>query len=140
MRGQFNSGGLVSADSGFYQAYSDHAKILRTWLVAYGIGAPVLLVTNERIAASLSVSRRAREIALCFLVGVALQVILATVNKATMWMLYRGEGSEEFRGRMRYRVSDWLSEQFWIDFVADVLAMALFAYATFRAFLVVIAE
>lgn len=85
-------------------------------------------------------SGHARKIAICFLIGVALQVVLATANKATMWMLYRGEESEEFRLRKRYRISDWLSDQFWIDFLVDVLAMALFGYATYRAFLVVIAE
>lgn len=129
----------MSSDSGFYQAYSDHARILRTWLVAYGIGAPVLLVTNKDISGALSMSGHARKIALCFLVGVALQVLLATANKTTMWMLYRGEESEEFRLRKRYRISDWLSDQFWIDFLVDVLAMALFGYATYQAFLVVIA-
>ena len=33
-----------------YKAYEEHAKTLRTWLVAYGIGAPVVFLTNEQLS------------------------------------------------------------------------------------------
>lgn len=36
----------------YFQAYAEYSKVLRTWLVAYGIGAPVLLLTNEPLAKS----------------------------------------------------------------------------------------
>jgi hypothetical protein len=45
-----------SEAEGFYKVYEEHAKALRTWLVAYGVGGPVLFLTNpiaqERLAKS----------------------------------------------------------------------------------------
>lgn len=100
----------------------------------------MLLLTNERIATALAQSGQARLIAVCFLVGVALQVVLAAINKSTMWILYWGQQSEVLRETRRYRIADWISEQFWIDFLVDIAAMTLFAYATYCAFAIVVAE
>ena len=35
---------------GYFRAYEEYSKLIRTWLVAYGVGAPVLLFTNDRLA------------------------------------------------------------------------------------------
>jgi hypothetical protein len=57
-------------------AYDEFAKTLRTWLVAYGIGGPVLLLTNETVRQAIAKSGAARCIAGTFLLGVGLQVLL----------------------------------------------------------------
>ncbi len=71
----------------YYKAYEEHSKVLRTWLVAYGIGAPVLFLTNETLAAKLAGSAVAGRVAALFLVGVAAQVLLAAFNKTVMWVI-----------------------------------------------------
>ena len=117
-----------------YAAYEEHAKTLRTWLVAYGIGGPVLIISQDAVWKRLSESGALREIAACFLGGVGLQVILAAVNKSAMWACYFGEIDPKYRSTIRYSFGVWLSEQYAIDFVCDVVAMALFGWATYRCF------
>jgi hypothetical protein len=31
----------------YFEEYSEYAKTLRIWLVAYGVGAPVVILSNE---------------------------------------------------------------------------------------------
>ena len=79
-------------------------------------------------------SGNAKFIAACFLIGVSLQVLLATVNKASMWALYYGEENPGFKNRKRYHAGHWLSENFWIDLLVDVTTLLLFGLATRYAF------
>lgn len=71
--------------SELYAAYDGYSRALRTWLVAYGIGAPVLLMTNDALWLAVAESGDAAWIGALFLVGVALQVVLTAVNKTAMW-------------------------------------------------------
>lgn len=79
-------------------AYGEYSKTLRAWFVAYGVGAPVLLFTNDAFVRALRASGAAKYAATLFLSGVALQILLASLNKVTMWTLYFGETQESFKG------------------------------------------
>jgi hypothetical protein len=117
-------------------AYQSHSNTLRTWLAAYGVGAPVLFLTNAAIWTKIAASGEAGELAMLFLTGVFLQVFLASINKSVMWARYYGERTETFKATKRYRFADWVAEQYWIDFLTDNTSMVLFAYATYRAFII----
>jgi hypothetical protein len=117
-------------------AYQSHSNTLRTWLAAYGVGAPVLFLTNEGIWKKIAASGEAGELAILFLTGVFLQVFLASVNKSVMWARYYGERTESFKNTRRFRIADWIAEQYWIDFLTDNASMVLFVYATYRAFII----
>lgn len=118
----------------YLKAYGEFAKVLRTWLVAYGVGAPVLLVTNEAVSKAIKESGNAKVIAICFLAGAALQVLLATLNKAAMWGLYYAEENPAMKAKNSYKLAYWFSENFWIDALVDVGTLLLFGIATWRAF------
>jgi hypothetical protein len=124
---------------GYFRAYEGYSTVLRTWLVAYGIGAPVLLFTNDHLATAISRSPLRAVIAACFLSGVGLHVLLAAINKNVMWMLYWGEQWPELQERFWYKVSAWISYQFWIDMLVDVGCLLLFGWATLMACRVVLA-
>ena len=117
-------------ETGFYEAYAGFAKTLRTWLVAYGIGVPVLFASQATFATIL----REKDAAVCiiclFLFGVTLQVVAALLFKATMWYLYFGELYSDFQSTRRHRVSDWLSEQLWLEMCFDIGSVVMFAWAT----------
>ena len=113
-----------------YAAYEEHSKTLRTWLVAYGVGAPVLLLTNDSVWKAVAGSGSAQRIGTMFLVGAALQVSLAAINKAVMWVSYYGEIETDYQLRLRYRLARWVAEQFWIDLLIDLASMVLFGMAT----------
>ncbi len=129
---------MATQSDEYLEAYGEHARILRSWLVAYGIGAPVLLMTNDAFALAVQDSNNARLIAGCFLAGVALQVGLSAVNKALMWGLYYGEITPAFKKVVWYRIAHWLSERYWTDLLIDVLTIGLFIVATSKAFFSVI--
>jgi hypothetical protein len=127
----------VDSSAELFKAYEGYSQTLRTWLVAYGVGGPVLLLTNEKLWTLIAKSGCARAIAIALLVGVALQVVLAALNKAVMWGSYYGEIEVTFRTERRYQVAIWLAKQFWIDFAVDLLSMVIFGWATYRVFTIV---
>jgi hypothetical protein len=120
--------------SQLFEAYEEYSKTVRTWLVAYGIGAPVLFLTNEALARTLWKSGQAPRVAFFFLAGVVLQVGLAMLNKNVMWMCYYAEENDKFKAKKAVHFADWLSRQYWIDVVVDFGTLTLFASATWRAF------
>ena len=79
---------MTSSAAELFKVYAEYSKTLRTWLVAYGIGAPVLFLTNETLARTFVKSPQARIVAFSFLMGVLLQVFLALLNKNVMWVCY----------------------------------------------------
>ncbi len=118
----------------YLAAYGEFSKVLRTWFVAYGVGAPVLLITNEAVSTAIKTSGSAKTIGGCFLAGAALQIILATLNKAAMWVLYYGEENQSFKGGNSYKVGYWFSEHISIDLMVDSATLILFGIATWKAF------
>ena len=118
----------------YFKAYEEYSKVLRTWFVAYGIGGPLLLLTNETLAKAIKGSGQGKSLAALFLTGVALQVILAALNKVSMWGIYFGEFKNVFKSTRRYKISHWFSEQFWIDLLVDILTIISFAVATWRGY------
>jgi hypothetical protein len=128
----------VERAQGFYAAYEEHSKTLRTWLVAYGIGAPVLLLTNEGLSERLTLAPNGPLIGMLFLAGVVVQVLLAALNKALMWTCYFIELYPDRRRSRWHQLAFRLSEQFWIDLSVDVVSLILFGYATWLAFNIVL--
>lgn len=115
---------------GHFQNYAEYARILRTWLVAYGIGGPVLLVTNLAFADRLAKSGHVDAIGYLFLLGVALQVLLALVNKWCAYATYAATRDPKLEVRPVYRLMGWVNDQIWIDVVLDLLSVTAFAWGT----------
>ena len=120
--------------SDFQNFYKYYSNLLRTWLVAYGIGGPVILLTNDHLWAKVIEAGNQTIIGIMFLSGVGLQVFLAFLNKSLMWNLYFGYVSPGFRDKWPHRLSDKLSEQYWIDILIDGISIGLMAVATSLAF------
>lgn len=120
----------VTQESGFYEAFSGFSRALRTWFIAYGVGAPVIIVSSESVKAALSEIGDIKFISYLFMLGVIIQIIGAITYKTAMWYLYVGEFGEEYRDSWIYKVSDWLSESYWVEFVLDMVTLILFCGAT----------
>ena len=128
------AGGTSAYAKELYAVYEGFSKDLRTWLVAYGIGGPILFVTHDSVWRAIGQSGFAQRLALLFLGGVALQVVLAALNKTIMWASYYGETDVSFQETSRYKAAIWLSRQFWIDFLVDLVSILAFGWATWLAF------
>jgi hypothetical protein len=119
-------------ESGFYEAYAGFARTLRVWFIAYGIGGPTVFLTNEVAGARLFTSGAGGAVAYPFLGGVAVQIALALFYKTAMWYLYMGEFNPKIKASLLHKVSDWLSESYWIELVGDLATLGLFGWATLR--------
>ncbi len=117
-------------ESGFYEAYAGFARNLRIWFIAYGVGGPVVFLTNEAAGQALLASGPDRRIAYTVLAGVGLQILLALLYKTAMWYLYLGELDDSRKSWMLYKVSEWLSDSYWIELVSDAATLVLFGWAT----------
>jgi hypothetical protein len=125
-------------DTDFYEAYSNNASKLRLWLISYGIGAPVLFVSQSSISSALNASGCGRKVILLFLIGVSLQILATYIYKTIMWYAYLGESKESFKSTRRFKFSDWFSELYWPEFVFDWGSIVLFIIATYKALTVTI--
>ena len=123
-----------SDEEGFFKVYQTASTNLRTWLIAYGIGSPVLFLTHDNLCDSLKEAGCLKCVGILFLIGVGLQVLIATINKNVMWLCYYGEGDSKFKAKFFYKVAEWLSCQFWIDISCDILSIVLFIIATYQVF------
>lgn len=121
-------------EKGFFDAYASAASNLRTWLVAYGIGAPVLFLSNKDLWQALSKTDCSKCVGILFLAGVGFQILIAVINKYVMWGCYYGESKQDFKGKRLYRICDWISEQFWMDIICDIRSIVFFIVATFMVF------
>lgn len=117
-----------------FEVYSQHSAVLRTWLVAYGIGAPALFMSQDKIWEALAKSGALSAIGFLFLFGVFLQVVLSAINKSVMWACYYGDIEPSYKDTRRYRGAFWLSDKYSIDLAADLGAMASFGIATYFCF------
>lgn len=113
-----------------FQNYSDYARSLRTWLVAYGIGGPVLFLTNNILAERVASSGCAKTIIFLFLLGVGLQVLLSLINKWCAWHQYAAVADPKHEDKTSYKFWNFINNQSWLDLGFDIISVAAFITAT----------
>jgi hypothetical protein len=123
---------VAKEETGFYAPYSDYHRNLRLWFLAYGIGAPVFLTQLPEVINALKGGKELRLVMGLFLMGVIIQVFTALMYKTAMWYLYMYELSALDGKSVRVRVSEWLSEAYWLEALLDLATLGCFAYATWR--------
>lgn len=116
------------ASDGF-KAYLEYNRVLRTWFVAFGVGGPAFFLVNDAIARQLVIAGRLRSVVFLFLVGAAVQVLGALLNKIANWYVYIGTIDPTMKGSRRQRFADWLISQFWIDITIDTITICSFGAA-----------
>jgi len=122
----------------FFRVYEEYAKNLRTWFIAYGVGAPVLFLSNESVAKKLASSHAAPKIVAYLLAGVSLQIVLAMINKNVMWACYWSSRYPEEAAKWRFRFAHWISGQYVIDVIVDIMTITFFGIATWGSYRIVV--
>lgn len=117
-----------------FEVYKDHSNVLRAWMAAYGVGTPVLLLSQEKLWGILMSAGSAANIAALFLIGVALQAFLAALNKYVMWSCYYGEINESYSTGRLCALTRILAKQAWIDLLVDFVSIICFAWSTYLCF------
>jgi hypothetical protein len=116
---------------GHFDNYSEYSKTLRSWLVAYGIGGPVLFLASKDAPAKIEQSPHLELIIALFVGGVGFQILLAFINKWAAWHMYKGDLESSYKDNRAYRVWGWINDQSWIDFLIDMGALVSFSVATY---------
>lgn len=126
---------------GHFANYAEYSKTFRSWMVAYGIGGPILLLVSKDAPTAVAGSPHLRAIVTLFVLGVGLQILLALINKWAAWQMYRGAYSlyrcehglpdaDLHHNSNTYKAWHWINRQSWIDFTCDVLSLIAFSSAT----------
>ena len=115
------------------EAYGYCTNVLRLWFGTYSIGAPALLLSNDKIRQIVLASAQGKGLLSCFAAAIALQVFLTFVNKFTQYGVYELYGGSKTKNWFTVgseKVSDWII----IDFIVDVATMGFLAYGTIRLY------
>ncbi len=107
--------------------------------MAYGVGVPVLLVSQQFIAKAIIKAGTGGLITWLFLVGVAIQVLAALLYKYSMAYLYNAEVDPGLNETRRVKAAEWLSNAVWLEALFDVVSIALFVCGTFMVVSAVLA-
>jgi len=140
---------MSTSSDGHYKVYEEHMKTLRAWFVAYGVGGPVLFITQNDFATTLVSSGLSQLVGVLFLVGVLLQALVALFNKWVNWGLYYFDEDDvepssavdtiettdvetdtQAKSQKLQRFCESYSSKVWIDIVADLATLVLFSIAT----------
>lgn len=113
------------------EKYTEYNKHLRTWLLAFGIGAIVLLVTTEELAQPLKQAQSFGLVAMLLLTGAILQILIAFINKTSNWYQFDLQNhASKSRLIRRWQASwAWIGNHYWIDFVIDVASLLAYVIA-----------
>lgn len=115
---------------GFFEAYAHLARNLRAWLFAYGVGGPVIFLTNDALGKKLVSAGYAETVAMLFLGGVALQISAALLYKWALWFLYSGEVDEKIKTQCIYTFSEKITDYAPLEIAFDIITVVFFLGAT----------
>ncbi|MDH5600102.1 MAG: hypothetical protein OEY78_02235 [Gammaproteobacteria bacterium] len=119
-------------DSVFYEPYKIFATSLRAWFIAYGIGAPILFLSNEFTQRVISEYENNKLLIFLFLAGVILQTIQALLYKHVMWHLYMGEDNHDYHKSWLYKSSVKISEASWLEILFDLATVFVYSIGTWH--------
>ena len=122
------------------EAFDRYESMLRTWFVAYGIGGPILLMTQASLRTRFVAAPNCACIGILFLLGVAFQVIENFFYKMTTWYQYRGEVKPEIKCGRMYKFSKLVEDCYCIDICFDLATFLLFLVATILVFPIIMKD
>jgi len=112
--------------------YKEYNKILRAWLVAFGIAVPAVFVTSKDAKDFLISIPNYKYILIVFLLGVVSQIAISFLNKFVSWSAYHRDDCVLNLNRECkpiFKLIAKLENYIWIDLVFDVLTFVAFGWA-----------
>lgn len=120
-----------SGSSVYFEPYRHYSQVLRAWLVAYGIGVPVLLLSQSEVVVKIIPSGNGTIIIFLFLLGVSIQVLVALIYKYSMAILYEHENCLSIANSLRYKTARYFSEKYWPDAIGDLVTICVYIIGTY---------
>jgi hypothetical protein len=116
--------------------YQEYNKVLRTWFVTFGLGAPSLFLINGDLAKTLDKNPWHTAVIIAYLLGCFIQVGIAILNKTIAWHNYDDQQTEKPHDTKRHKWCGKLENEFRIDMAADIMTAVLFVAATVAVVLI----
>lgn len=117
-----------------HSTYLEYNKTIRVWFVGYGIGTPVLILTQKHLYDQFTRSENAWLISMLYLAGVLIQVVSSIVNKWTNWVRYNEYLGLRTYPKWLHNFADSWRDTFWANAALDVVTALIFSGATFGVF------
>lgn len=114
--------------------YQEYNKTLRTWFVTFGLGVPSLFLINHDLGLKLLAFAHHTRVIAFYLIGCAIQVFIAVVNKFIAWHSYDDYQTVRVRDAWLHAAIRKIENSFWIDMIADLVTAGFFACATWMVF------
>jgi hypothetical protein len=114
---------------GYFNAYMEYNKALRNWLVGFGIGGPVLILSNVEISRRVLSCTNRSFIFWTFALGVFVQIIVASLNKYINWCEYDRLTPEKGKTSNNHEFIKKFADKIWIDVLADFISIFSFILA-----------
>jgi len=122
----------------YYDSYREFSWKFRLWLIAYGVSIPVIIISNKPLLDLIKCDKYGQLWIILTLFGVFVQVFLTWVFKLCMWYCDRHAKGAINSESKKYKISVWVSEQYFIEITADVLTLSLFTVSTYQLIKVVL--
>lgn len=110
------------------EAYRQHSNNFRTWLIAFVIGVLAFLSTSDKAWEAFFAAPNARCIAYLLLLGAALQIGLALIDKYASWFCLYAENKGDTK-TLKVMAGKWWLENDWPSILIDLATVGAFAYA-----------
>ena len=114
----------------YFESYKEFAWRFRLWLVTYGAGIPVITLANKDIFVKVIDSKYGHIAMIFALIGVGIQILVTWIFKTCMWYCDREAKGELSEKSKRFRFSVWITENYWIEIVLDILTLVFYSSAT----------
>ncbi len=116
----------------YFESYKEFSWKFRVWLIVYGVSIPLTILNNDNARSAIVQSPCGMFYVKVSLVAVLIQILMAFTYKCCMWNCDRNA-----RGRLAdesfwLRSSVWITENFWLEVVADLLALTGFSASTWN--------
>ena len=112
----------------YLESYLDYNRILRSWFVAFGIGGPVIFLTNDALYMDFLKLDEKGFIVTLFFIGLFAQIFVAFINKIANWYIYSNEKWVPDMNEPPPGFWSGFIKHFWIDISADVLTVGAFGW------------
>jgi hypothetical protein len=113
-----------------YANYQHYNTVLRSWFIGFGVGGPVILISNNDVLLKLKATGCAYFVGSLFFVGVGIQIIISFINKTVGWCNYFSEENNEFANSWQYKTINIFNEQYWLDILADLISIVAFTWVS----------
>jgi hypothetical protein len=117
-----------------FEVYSEYNKILRSWLVGYGVGLPVFIVSIQNVLA-ITNKHYLKYVLISLVIGILSQIISTLINKICNWLVYRSYSDNTFPEKFPYKQGIAISKMFVIDVIFDfssIISYVIASYFTYK--------